>query len=96
HPPHINGVSSIVNNPAAIANGATHVNPIVSPAVATAVPNTVGPSASSIIHKLNVANEQTWLLVGRVAEQMGDLDHALAAYENTLRHNLMSLPGLKQ
>ncbi|KIL71092.1 hypothetical protein M378DRAFT_156044 [Amanita muscaria Koide BX008] len=96
HPPHINGVSSIVTNPAAIANGATHVNPIVSPAVATAVPNTVAPSASSIIHKLNVANEQTWLLVGRVAEQMGDLDHALAAYENALRHNPMSLPGLTQ
>lgn len=27
---------------------------------------------------------------------MGDLDHALAAYENALRHNPMSLPGLTQ
>jgi hypothetical protein len=71
-----------------------------------------------MIHKLNVANEQTWLLigvycllplllplpllkavrccVGRVAEQMGDLEHALSAYENALRHNPMSLSGLTQ
>ncbi|KAK2462104.1 hypothetical protein APHAL10511_006567 [Amanita phalloides] len=97
HPPHLNGVSTIVANPASISNGSAHVNPIVSPAVPTAVPSAGGaPSASSIIHKLNVANEQTWLLVGRVAEQMGDLDHALAAYENALRHNPMSLPGLTQ
>ena len=27
---------------------------------------------------------------------MGDLDHALAAYENALRHNPMSLSGLTQ
>ncbi|KAF8640372.1 hypothetical protein AX17_000043 [Amanita inopinata Kibby_2008] len=97
HPPHLNGVSTIVTNPASISNGSSHPNPIVSPAVATAIPSVVGaPSASSIIHKLNVANEQTWLLVGRVAEQMGDLDHALAAYESALRHNPMSLPGLTQ
>ncbi|KAF8624772.1 hypothetical protein AX15_005663 [Amanita polypyramis BW_CC] len=97
HPPHLNGVSAIVPNPPSISNGSTHANAVVSPAVATAVPSTVGaPSASTIIHKLNVANEQTWLLVGRVAEQMGDLDHALAAYENALRHNPMSLAGLTQ
>jgi cytochrome c-type biogenesis protein CcmH/NrfG len=35
-----------------------------------------------------------WL--GRVAEQMGDLEHALSAYENALRHNPMSLSGLTQ
>ena len=33
---------------------------------------------------------------GRVAEQMGNLEHALSAYENALRHNAMSLPGLTQ
>ena len=65
HPPHLNGVTTIVANPASISNGSSHVNQIVSPAVTTAVPSAVGaPSASSIIHKLNVANEQTWLLVG--------------------------------
>ncbi|KAJ3709461.1 hypothetical protein C8R42DRAFT_730079 [Lentinula raphanica] len=49
-----------------------------------------------MIQKLNSANEQTWLLIGRVAEQMGDLEHALSAYENALRHNPMSLSGLTQ
>lgn len=34
--------------------------------------------------------------LGRVAEQMGDLDHALSAYENALRHNPTSLSGLTQ
>lgn len=33
---------------------------------------------------------------GRVAEQMGNLEHALSAYENALRHNPNSLPGLIQ
>ncbi|EKM60453.1 uncharacterized protein PHACADRAFT_55115, partial [Phanerochaete carnosa HHB-10118-sp] len=33
---------------------------------------------------------------GRVAEQMGNLEHALSAYENALRHNPMSLSGLTQ
>ena len=27
---------------------------------------------------------------------MGDLDHALSAYENALRHNPMSMSGLQQ
>lgn len=36
------------------------------------------------------------LYSGRVAEQMGDLEHALSAYENALRHNPMSMSGLTQ
>jgi hypothetical protein len=36
------------------------------------------------------------LLAGRVAEQMGDLEHALSAYESALRHNPTSLAGLTQ
>ncbi|KAF7306417.1 TPR-REGION domain-containing protein [Mycena indigotica] len=79
--------------------------PVVSPTVPTngtsvtssAVTN--GASSSSVppsILKLTATNEQTWLLIGRVAEQMGDLDTALSAYENALRHNSMSLPGLTQ
>ena len=35
-------------------------------------------------------------LTGRVAEQMGNSEHALSAYENALRHNPNSLPGLIQ
>ena len=59
HPPHINGTSAIPTTPGPVSNGNT-----ISPAVATAVPNGTGPSAN-IIHKLNTANEQTWLLIGR-------------------------------
>ncbi|KAF8168352.1 hypothetical protein B0H34DRAFT_56825 [Crassisporium funariophilum] len=94
HPPHLNGGSTIPTTPGGMSNGSGHANAI-SPAVATAVPNGTGPPAS-IIHKLNTANEQTWLLIGRVAEQMGDLEHALSAYENALRHNPMSVSGLTQ
>ena len=36
------------------------------------------------------------LRTGSVAEQMGDLEHAATAYENALRHNPMSIPGLTQ
>lgn len=35
-------------------------------------------------------------LLGRVAEQMGDLEHALNAYEHALRHNPSSVSGLTQ
>jgi hypothetical protein len=55
--PHLNGGNPIPSTPS------INPNPIVSPAGAnTAIPN--GVPAPSIIHKLNVANEQTWLLIG--------------------------------
>lgn len=34
------------------------------------------------------------IIAGQVAEQMGDLEHALSAYENALRHNAMSPAAL--
>ncbi|KAK7059223.1 glucose repression mediator protein [Paramarasmius palmivorus] len=96
HPPHPNGSSSLPPSappPPPLSNGTNH---LVSPtAVTTSAPNGVAPPPS-MIQKLNTANEQTWLLIGRVAEQMGDLEHALSAYENALRHNPMSLSGLTQ
>ncbi|CCM06303.1 uncharacterized protein FIBRA_08554 [Fibroporia radiculosa] len=68
---------------------------IVSPTIAPiAVPNDTNTLPS--IQKLAQANEQTWLLIGRVAEQMGNLEQALSAYENALRHNPLSLAGLTQ
>ncbi|KAF6765927.1 TPR-containing protein Mql1 [Ephemerocybe angulata] len=63
----------------------------ISPAVQ---PSNVPAQQNSILHKLSHANEQTWLLIGRVAEQMNDHEHALSAYENALRHNPMSLVSL--
>ncbi|KAJ7771950.1 TPR-like protein [Mycena maculata] len=73
-----------------------HPQTIVSPIQGPAPANGANGAAPSAIHKLTTANEQTWLLIGRVAEQMGDLEHALSAYENALRHNPMSLSGLTQ
>ncbi|KAG9310296.1 TPR-like protein [Chiua virens] len=102
HPPHLNGSSATLpSTPATLSNGTSHPHPpanqIVSPVVVpNPPPNGVAPATSSVIHKLAVANEQTWLLIGRVAEQMGDLEHAITAYENALRHNPMSLSGLTQ
>jgi glucose repression mediator protein len=64
HPqhPHINGSSAIPSTPSGLANGSAHAAAI-SPAVQTAAaPNGAGPS--TIINKLNSANEQTWLLIG--------------------------------
>ncbi|KAG5221312.1 TPR protein [Salix suchowensis] len=50
--------------------------------------------APSFPRQLSQTPSQTaW---GRVAEQMTDLDHALSAYENALRHNPVSLAGLTQ
>lgn len=42
------------------------------------------------------ANRLICVFTGRVAEQMGDLEHASNAYENALRHNPISLSGLTQ
>lgn len=59
---HINGSSAIPSTPGGLANGSAHPAAI-SPAVQTAAaPNGAGPS--TIINKLNSANEQTWLLIG--------------------------------
>lgn len=65
HPhPHLNGAANTIpSTPGALSNGS---NAIVSPAGAnTAIPNGV-TATPSIIHKLNIANEQTWLLIGKL------------------------------
>ena len=49
----------LVANKAKIQNGAQ----AISPAAPAGAPNGQAPSAT-ILHKLNVANEQTWLLIG--------------------------------
>ncbi|KAJ7480062.1 TPR-containing protein Mql1 [Mycena galericulata] len=82
--------------PPPLQNGSAHPQVIVSPIQGPAPANGAASAPPSAIHKLTTANEQTWLLIGRVAEQMGDLEHALSAYENALRHNPMSLSGLTQ
>ncbi|KAH9921315.1 uncharacterized protein B0H18DRAFT_936074 [Fomitopsis serialis] len=95
HGPHMNG-NGIPSTSGPMTGPSSHPPPqLVSPPVmSSAVPNGVAPTSS--IQKLAQANEQTWLLIGRVAEQMGNLEHALSAYENALRHNPISLSGLTQ
>lgn len=80
HPPphvvHLNGNSSINIPPSGISNGAT-ISPSTNP---TAVPNGAPTtSTSSVIHKLNVANEQTWLLIGTTTLDI----HVLFYFINT-------------
>ncbi|KAF8872416.1 hypothetical protein CPB85DRAFT_1350123 [Mucidula mucida] len=83
--PHLNGNGPVSTAPPPSSN--TIVSPTTSNGVA---------APTTIVQKLATANESTWLLIGRVAEQMGDLEHALSAYENALRHNPTSLSGLTQ
>ncbi|EJD04484.1 uncharacterized protein FOMMEDRAFT_19703 [Fomitiporia mediterranea MF3/22] len=85
------------------AIGAIGLSPVAAPAGPPGVPHANGappvPSAAAVhptLQKLSKANEETWLLIGSVAEQMGDLDRALSAYERALQHNPNSLPGLTQ
>src|SRR5882762_5417350 len=63
-PTHINGSAvALPSTPGGMSNGS-----IVSPAVPpNTVPNGVVSSPSSMIHKLAVANEQTWLLIGTLS-----------------------------
>ncbi|KAI0668673.1 hypothetical protein C8Q78DRAFT_993262 [Trametes maxima] len=95
HTPHLNGNG--------ITTPSAHAGPSSRPPPPGA--QLPGPSGArngnseddkSPIEKLAHANEQTWLMIGRVAEQMGNLEHALSAYENALRHNSHSLSGLTQ
>ncbi|KAI1790441.1 TPR-like protein [Ganoderma leucocontextum] len=95
HPPHLNGNGLATPNAhAGPSRGAPIASQVLSPSTQPAAAN--GEDKTNPLHILNQANEQTWLMIGRVAEQMGNLEHALSAYENALRHNSHSLPGLTQ
>lgn len=60
---HINGSAVVPSTPGGMSNGSGHA--MVSPAaVPISVPNGVVAAPSNMIHKLSVANEQTWLLIG--------------------------------
>ncbi|KKY27442.1 putative transcriptional corepressor cyc8 [Phaeomoniella chlamydospora] len=39
-------------------------------------------------------NESVWISIGNVTELMGDLDGAVSAYEQALRHNAWSIPAM--
>ncbi|KAJ6172101.1 Transcriptional corepressor Cyc8 [Penicillium chermesinum] len=51
-----------------------------------------GPKGVSLstAQKISALNEQVWLQIGSLTELMGDLDGAMNAYEQALRHNQWS------
>jgi hypothetical protein len=76
HPPHLNGNATALPTTPALSNGSSHAhtasNQIVSPVVVpnnAPAPNGIAPAPSSVIHKLAVANEQTWLLIGKLCSE---------------------------
>ncbi|KAJ5081918.1 transcriptional corepressor Cyc8 [Penicillium alfredii] len=44
--------------------------------------------------KIAALNEQVWLQIGSLTELMGDLEGAMNAYEQALRHNQWSIPAM--
>ncbi|RAH79376.1 putative transcriptional corepressor Cyc8 [Aspergillus japonicus CBS 114.51] len=44
--------------------------------------------------KIAALNEQVWLQIGALTELMGDLDGAMNAFEQALRHNQWSIPAM--
>ncbi|KAH9949448.1 TPR-like protein [Amylocystis lapponica] len=94
HPPHMNG-NGLPTPPGPLSGPSSHP-PIPSQMVVSPPTLSAPQPGNPNLHRLTLADEQTWLLIGRIAEQMGDLEHALSAYEHALRHNPLSLPGLTQ
>ncbi|PTU19439.1 hypothetical protein P175DRAFT_0510699 [Aspergillus ochraceoroseus IBT 24754] len=52
-----------------------------------------GPPLSTA-QKIAALNEQVWLQIGSLTELMGELDAAMNAYEQALRHNQWSIPAM--
>ncbi|KAF9652054.1 TPR-like protein [Thelephora ganbajun] len=104
--PHLNGTSQPPLNTSSIPpQPRSHASPAVSANGAAPISNVqklaqaneqtwllIGSDISLIPSDGSSLHHQT----GRVAEQMGNVEHALSAYENALRHNPNSLPGLIQ
>eukprot|EP01114_Cavostelium_apophysatum_P002663 TRINITY_DN1235_c0_g1_i4.p1 TRINITY_DN1235_c0_g1~~TRINITY_DN1235_c0_g1_i4.p1 ORF type:complete len:677 (-),score=191.42 TRINITY_DN1235_c0_g1_i4:966-2996(-) len=51
---------------------------------------------TSLVTKLNSANETTWMRLGSLSELMHDPDKAMFSYENALRHNPCNIKALTQ
>ncbi|KAL3474371.1 hypothetical protein BJX99DRAFT_231729 [Aspergillus californicus] len=48
----------------------------------------------STAQKIAALNEQVWLQIGNLTEMLGDLDGAMAAFEQAQRHNQWSIPAM--
>jgi len=51
---------------------------------------------ANLVQKLNGANEDTWLLLANLSDQLLEPEKSLAAYENVLRHNPLNVTALTQ
>ncbi|PGG96953.1 hypothetical protein AJ79_09395 [Helicocarpus griseus UAMH5409] len=49
---------------------------------------------TTLSQKIALLNEGVWLQIGHLSELMGDLDGAMSAYEQALRHNQWSIPAM--
>jgi general transcriptional corepressor CYC8 len=50
----------------------------------------------SIIQRINQENESVWIQMGKLCEQMNDVDKALLAYEHVLKFNHFNIQALSQ
>ncbi|ORY25162.1 hypothetical protein BCR39DRAFT_471711 [Naematelia encephala] len=78
--------------PVPMGNGHSHGPPV--PSGVSEAARRGKEKMDGLLAQLATANENTWMLIGAVAEQMNDQDRALAAFENALRHNPTSILGL--
>ncbi|KAI9875365.1 MAG: hypothetical protein M1830_008576 [Pleopsidium flavum] len=69
-----------------------HGPPGVHPQVNGHMPVQVPPKVSP--QHLSQLNEAVWLQIGSLTELMGDLDGAMSAYEQALRHNQYSIQAM--
>ncbi|KAK3096311.1 glucose repression mediator protein, partial [Teratosphaeriaceae sp. CCFEE 6253] len=52
------------------------------------------PAYKPATQHVAAANEQTWLQLGRLSEQMGELDGAIQSYERAMSFNQWSVPAM--
>ncbi|WVR03385.1 hypothetical protein IAU60_000376 [Kwoniella sp. DSM 27419] len=79
--------------PGAVSNGHALSGPPTGPPMSQAA-RAAKEKMDSLLGQLANANENTWMLIGAVAEGMNNQDRALSAFENALRHNPSSVLGL--
>ncbi|KAI9792447.1 MAG: hypothetical protein M1816_002331 [Peltula sp. TS41687] len=73
--------------PSAAVVHAAQVNGQMAPGLQAQAPKTPAQHLASI-------NEAVWLQIGNLTDLIGDLDGALQAYEQALRHNKWSVPAM--
>ncbi|WWC85558.1 uncharacterized protein L201_000422 [Kwoniella dendrophila CBS 6074] len=77
----------------AIVNGHAHASGPPGAPISSAA-RAAKEKMDNLLAQLANANENTWMLIGAVAEGMNNPDRALTAFENALRHNPSSVLGL--